>query len=226
MLTTLVAMYQADSAFPNGAFAFSNGIEGMAALPLPFNRDEIGKHVETALRHRWAGMDRVALAHAFHGYDSLAELRNVDLAYEAATLPDSLRAGSRRSGRAFLISHLKLETMGAQNLQKAIAAGDLIGHLPVLQGAIWRQLQISLQEAVAISGFQTVTGLVSAAVRLNALGAINAQAIIRDMLPLIADLARETISIERGSVALTSFSPLLDIAAMRGGNSNLRLFSN
>lgn len=226
MLTTLVAMHQADSAFPNGAFAFSNGIEGMAGLPFPFNRDEIRQHIEIALRHRWAGMDRVAVAHAFDACDSLADLRNVDLAYEAATLPDSLRAGSRRSGRAFLISHVKLETVGAENLQKAIACGDLIGHLPVLQGAIWRQLQISLEEAIAISGFQTITGLVSAAVRLNALGAINAQAIIRDMLPLIADLAREQIPIRRGFVTLTSFSPLLEIAAMGSGISSQRLFSN
>lgn len=31
MLTSLLAMQQADAAFPSGAFAFSNGIEGLAA---------------------------------------------------------------------------------------------------------------------------------------------------------------------------------------------------
>ncbi|MHB8885505.1 MAG: urease accessory protein UreF [Methylovirgula sp.] len=226
MLTTLIAMSQADSAFPNGAFAFSNGIEGLAGLLLPFDRDQVRRHVETAIRHRWAGTDRVALTHAFHAHDSIPDLHRIDLAYEAATLPASLRQGSRRAGRAFLVSHGRLATAGAGELQEAVTTGRIIGHLPVVQGAIWRGLEISLEEAIAISGFQTLTGLVSAAVRLGSLGAIDAQAIIRDLLPLVADFAKEQLSIDQNVIMLSSFSPLLEIAAMRGGTAKLRLFSN
>ena len=58
MLQRLIALQQADSAFPSGSFAFSNGIEGLAALLDGLGGAELGHAVEAVLRHRWAGSDR------------------------------------------------------------------------------------------------------------------------------------------------------------------------
>ena len=123
MLNSLLAMQQADSAFPSGAFAFSNGIEGLAALPYAFDRDALKRHAEAAIRHRWAGTDRVAMIVAHRADGDLDRLETVDRAIEAATLPESMRTGSRRAGRALLTTHARLGTLKADGLRTAIAGG-------------------------------------------------------------------------------------------------------
>lgn len=224
MITTLLAMQQADAAFPSGSFAFSNGIEGMAALPFPLDAAALGRHAEVTIRHRWAGLDRVALAHAWRAGGDAAQLSTIDEAVEAATLVAAFREGSRRAGRALLTSHARLETAGAAGLKAAVASGRLIGHLAVMQGVLLRATGLAEAEAIAVSGYQAVAGLASASVRLGRVGALEAQRVIRDLLPMVAALAApETIG---PALELESFAPLLDIAAMRGAEAELRLFAN
>ena len=224
MIATLLAMQQADAAFPSGSFAFSNGIEGVAALPYTFDRDALCRNAEVAIRHRWAGLDRVALVRAWRADGDLAMLSTVDAAVEAATVVASFREGSRRAGRALLTSHLRLGTPGADALKAAIATGQLVGHLPTIQGALFHAIGIPEREAVAISGYLAVASLTSAAVRLGRVGALDAQAVVRDMLGEIAALtAPETID---PGAELQSFAPFLDIAAMRSADAEFRLFSS
>lgn len=224
MIATLLAMQQADAAFPSGSFAFSNGIEGVVALPFPFDREALRRHAEVAMRHRWAGLDRIALVRAWRAGDDIARLSEIDDAIEAATVVASFREGSRRAGRALLTSHARLETPGAAALKAAIAERRLLGHLPTMQGALFRAAGLPEREALAISAYQAVAGLTSAAVRLGRIGAIDAQAVVRDMLPEIAALtAPEAIDPGAG---LQSFSPFLDIAAMHSADAAFRLFSS
>ncbi len=225
MLSLLLAMQQADAAFPNGAFAFSNGVEGLASLALPFDRAALRRHAEAALRYRWAGSDRVALIHAYRAGPRIQRLASIDAAIECATLPEPLRVGSRRAGRALLASHARLGTANAALLKAAIEEARLIGHLATLQGCLWRSIGLAEAEAVAISGYQTVSGFVSAAVRLGRLGAIDAQAIVRDLLPVIETCA-DLPDPGDGDVELKSFTPLIEIAAMRSASADVRLFAS
>ncbi len=224
MLTMLLAMQQADAAFPSGAFAFSNGIEGLAALPYPFDRDALRRHAEAAIRHRWAGTDRVAMIMAHRAVDDLDRLGNVDDAIEAATLAEPMRTGSRRAGRALLTTHARLGTSQAYDLKTAIAGGHLIGHLATIQGCLWRAIGLSEREAIAISGYQTVSGLATAAVRLGRIGAIEAQGVLRDMLPVIAEY--DTLPLQGADLLFDSMIPFIEIAAMRSAQAELRLFAN
>ena len=224
MLTMLLAMQQSDAAFPSGSFAFSNGIEGLAALPFPFDRAALLRHAGAAIRHRWAGTDRVALIHAFRAGADTDRLATIDAAIDAATLTEPFRTGSQRAGRAFLASHARLGTPSAGLVKDAIADGRMIGHLPTIQGCLWRAIGVCEREAVAISGYQTVSGLASAAVRLGRIGAIDAQAVVRDMLPLIE--ACDTHLPADADLAFDSFVPFIEIAAMRAASADLRLFAN
>ena len=224
MLTMLTAMQQGDAAFPSGAFAFSNGVEGLAALPIPFDRAALYRHADATLRHRWAGMDRVALTPAYRAGDSIESLALIDEAIEAATLVEPFRNGSRRAGRALLATHGRLGTPHADALKGAIADGRMIGHLATVQGCLWRAIGLSEREAVAISGYQTVSGLATAAVRLGRSGAIEAQAIVRDMLPVIEACSAPLVP--TGAPVFDSFVPFAEIAAMRSASADLRLFSN
>jgi urease accessory protein len=218
----LTALQQADSAFPSGSFAFSNGLEGLAGLGAARGRDALTAVVAATVRHRWASADRIALVHA-HRAGDLAAVAAVDTAVETATLAEPLRTGSKRNGRALLAAHVRLATPSARDLRSWIDAGRAHGHLPVVQGFVWHKLGISERDAVAISGYTTVAGLVAAAVRLGQVGAIEAQTVLAAALLVVGEVAEQAIPPD---IDIASFTPWLDIAAARHARAQVRLFVN
>lgn len=223
MTGLLVALQQADSAFPSGSFAFSNGIEGLASLCGRFDRSQLATIVTAVLRHRWESADRVALVHAYRAGDDLGAIAAIDDALEAATLAEPLRTGSKRNGAALLAAHVRLATPGAARLRAHIDAGHAYGHLQVVQGFVWRALGLSEEFAVAVSGYTTAAGLVAAAVRLGRIGAIDAQAALASALAVIADTVKTPVAPD---AAIESFTPWLDSATARHARASLRLFVN
>lgn len=154
MIDLLTILQHADSAFPSGSSAFSNGVEGLSAMNAPLDRSGLHDVVIMFLRHRWATSDRIAvsLGHRANGdFDKVAE---IDRAVEAATLAEPLRTGSKRNGNALLATHVRLKTPGAQELRALIADGGAYGHLPVVQGFVWRAGGVSEAAVVAMSGFR------------------------------------------------------------------------
>lgn len=223
MLSLLPALQQADAAFPSGGFAFSNGVEGLDALGMRLNGPALAGVMEAVLRHRWAPCDRIVLVQAWRAASDVACLAEIDRALDAATLPESLRRGSRRNGAALLAAHARLDTPGAAALQAALQAETILGHLPVLQGALWQAAGLDEDAAIQVSGYTVASGLASAAVRLGCLGALPAQAALRGALPLIAALSRAQMpSIDQLGGGL----PWLDIACARQQGASLRLFAS
>lgn len=223
MLPLLVAFQHADSAFPSGSFAFSNGIEGLAALGAKLDRNGLADTIGAILGHRWATADRVALVRAHRAGSDLDAVAAVDFEMEAASVSEPLRNGSRRNGSALLASHVRLKTEGASSLQQCIVAGSAFGHLPVVQGYLWRALGINERDAAAISGYTAATALTTVAVRLGCIGALEAQAVLRSVLPLVAKHAKEPVD---AGAQIESFLPWVDVAAARGTRAELRLFAN
>ncbi|MEN3378275.1 MAG: urease accessory protein [Hyphomicrobiales bacterium] len=218
----LTAMQHADSAFPSGSFAFSNGIEGLAAQGPRLERARLAAAVDSTIRHRWACADRVALVHAFRARD-LDRVAAIDAALEASTIAEPLRTGSKRNGGALLAAHVRLGTDCAAAFRALIDAGHAHGHLAVVQGLVWRSLGISEPHAVAMSGYTTASGLVAAAVRLGQIGAIEAQAVLGNALLAIEEAAGEPIP---AAEEIASFTPWLDVACARQAHAHVRLFSN
>lgn len=244
MLARLIALQHADSVFPSGSFAFSNGIEGLAALSEGFGAKGLAGAVETILRYRWADSDRVALVLAHRADGDLARLARIDAAVEAACLPEPMRTGSRRNGGALLAAHARIGTPGAEELRAASRDGRLLGHLAVVQGALWCRLGLDETAVTEIAGYQTAAALVAAAVRLGQVGAIDAQRILSALMPVLAELAAQPVQEqplreqplqerplqETGrdldEIVLTAFTPLVEIATMRHARADLRLFAN
>src|SRR5258708_14297856 len=207
----LSAMQHADSAFPSGGFAFSNGIEGLAALGPRLDRARLAAVVDATIRHGWACADRVALVHAYRAND-LDQVATIDAAVEAATIAEPLRTGSKRNGGALLAAHVRLATSAAVAFRALIDAGHAYGHLAVVQGLVWRNLGISEPHAVAMSGYTAASGLVAAAVRLGQIGAIAAQAVLGDALRAVEEVSGEPVP---AALELASFTPWLDVASAR-----------
>jgi len=221
MTALLLALQHADSAFPSGGFAFSNGIEGLAALGVALDRQGLTAAVVAMIRHRWSSCDRIALVHAYQAGGDLARVGAVDFALEAASLAETLRMGSRRNGGALLAAHVRLTTRGATELRSAIDAGHALGHLPVVQGFVWRAVGLSQADAIAMSGYVTAAGLVAAAVRLGVIGAVDGQTVLAAALAVVAEMSAVEPEPE-----IESFAPWIDAASARHAHAHLRLFAS
>jgi urease accessory protein len=218
----LTILQHADSAFPSGSFAFSNGIEGLAAMNAPLDRSGLRDVVAMFLQHRWVTSDRVAVALAHRAGDDFDKLAEIDHAVEAATLAEPLRNGSKRYGNALLAEHVRLGTQGATELRSQIEAGNVLGHLPIVPGFVWRARGMNEANAILVSGYSTASGLIAAAVRLGRIGALEAQAVLAALLPAIADLSAPVPP----NAEIESFMPWVDAAASRQARAHLRLFAS
>jgi urease accessory protein len=223
MRGVLQAIWQADGRLPSGSFAFSYGIEGLIALRGNVDAGALSEIIASLLRQRWDGCDRVALLRAFRAEGDISEIAAIDRDVEASSFGAAMREGSRRNGGAFLASHARLGDGIASTLRDAVRAGRCLGHIMVMQGAVWQAIGLDEDLAQLASGYSVASGAVAAAVRLGAIGALEGQKVLAGSLPLIEQLVARPIP---DDAELRSFLPYLEIAAARHARADLRLFAN
>lgn len=216
-------MWQADGTFPSGSFAFSYGIEGVISLRRTIEAATLTEMVQTILRQRWAPCDRVALIQAFRAGGDISAIAAVDRAVDMSSFGATLRDGSRRNGLSFLATHGRLGGDIALQLRASVRTGECLGHIAVMQGAVWQSIGLDEHLAQLTAGYAVASGAVAAAVRLGAVGALGGQKVLADCLLLIENLATEPVAAD---TELGSFVPFLEIAAARHERAELRLFSN
>ena len=219
----LVALQHGDSQFPSGGFAFSQGLEASSQLADRLGAFDFPAFLQIQISHRWAESDRIALVRAYRAGDDFNATADLDREVEASTLAEGMRVGSRRNGAALLTTHARIGTPAAMMYRKMLRDGIALGHLAVVQGLLWRALDLDEASAVAMSGYQAAASLATAAIRLGLVGAIEVQAEIARILPLIADAARRPVADDE---PIRSFIPLTEIAVALHGASGQRLFSN
>jgi urease accessory protein len=220
--TLLMACQFGDGQFPSGAFGFSWGLEGLVTDGL-IARGDLVPFILGQVGGRWAGFDRVFVAHAHEGAGDETALCELDALVEAFSLASLQREGSRRAGRALLGIHARLGTPGAAEFRRLVAEGRTPGHAAVALGLVLAGAGLARVPALALSGYGFVSGLTTAAIRLGVASHIDMQQAISAARPMIAALA-EAPPPPIDEVA--SFSPLTEIAMMRHGARSMRLFSN
>ena len=221
----LTALQHGDSFFPSGGFAASWGLETLFADVYVHDADTLLHFVQGQLRHRWARCDRPALirAHRAQGrnQNDLEEIARIDAAVEALALVRELRAVSRRTGRALLRVHARLQTPHAAAYLDAVKAGQAWGHIPVVQGLVWRGVGLDEETATLLSGHIQCVAFVSVAIRLGFISHIQAQLIVQQTRQTVLTLLSGPLP-----ELLTSFTPVADIAMMRHETQATRLFAN
>jgi urease accessory protein len=217
---TLALLQFGDSAYPAGGFAFSWGIEGLLADGFVPSRGALEALIAEHLTFRWASFDRVLLGRAFRA-ESLEEITEIDRLTEALTLTLQMREGSRRAGKALIGVASKLGGTRAHAYRQHMSGDATLGHLTVVQGLVYRDFGVTLPAAELLSGWTLVTGLVSAATRLGAIGHIEAQASLATAREVLADLLLAPVPADAEP---QSFTPLIDIAVARGPARQVRMF--
>lgn len=213
----------ADSQFPSGAFAFSQGLEAFSQQQDRLGKFDLWNFLYAQIVHRWASSERIAIIRAHRLNSDLDALADLDAEVEASTISEPLRVGSRRNGMGLLTTHERIGTPYAKAYRAMVRDGKALGHVAVVQGFLWNALEIEEDDAVLMSGYQSAASLTTAAVRLGLVGAIDAQAYLTKILPVIAQVSCSPVS---ENEPLRAFIPLSEIAISLHGATGQRLFSN
>jgi urease accessory protein len=190
----------ADSALPIGAAAHSFGLETLveerAVEPMSLERF-FADHLEES---------------------GTMEANFVARAFREDAGPLSAEFGARRPARESRDASLKLGRRFAglvNSVSGVVIADDL--HYPVAFGAAGAALEIQERAVVLAYLQQSITGLISACQRLMPLGQIAASRILWNVKPSILRAALSTGEI-------SCFNPLPELASMRHGSIETRLF--
>ena len=206
-----------DSLFPTGAFSHSGGLEGLAGEGVLKTAEDAERAIGEILERSFATVDLPACALAHRAADDADRLVEIDLALEALKVPRELREASRSLGRRRLKVVASLE-----EYRRRVEADRSPGHQAVVTGVHTALAGVPRGEALLAFAYATAAGLAASAMKLLPLGQTRVQALLSKLGETAPAwvAAAETMALED----LGSFTPALDIAAMRHETAAPRLF--
>lgn len=226
-LQKLAMMQLADSFFPAGSFTLSHGLETLVQTQKIQSASELQTFIQLLLTHKLATTDIVALVHAHRASNSndLERIRLADRRLYVQTATAINRETQRQSGRALLMvanstwQHSQLAT-----LQQESAQGKIHCLHPVIFGVVSAVADIPEQDAVLAFLHSFVSGVLGAAIRLGAIGHLQAQKLLLQLAPTM-DLVWLKAK-DLGLDEMYSGTPAIDFAQMQHPNLSQRLFAN
>lgn len=225
----LAALQLADSFFPSGMITLSHGLEGFLCLQ-PQSGKDLPRLLEDYLWHKVAPLELVAYLHAYRAAETadLEHLQYIDRYLTASLLPQELRQGSARSGRAVLETLSPLENVTNNALFQAFVAGvrtqQSEGNAAICLALVCLSWQVPQRAGGIILLYTFMVSFLGAALRLGSIGHREVQRILLSLRPQLSSLL-DTVW-ERDLEELGGFAPLADIRAMQHAYLPVRLFSS
>jgi len=197
-------------AYPVGAFAYSHGLEAAIQAGAITSGDDLKDWLADIISHGSGRNDCILLRAAFtsESGDALHAVNDMALAFAASAerqLEQSLQ------GAAFGKTTAAIWGSGGDDLVYPVAVGNAAA-----------QLQIDVTLTAAMYLHAVISNLISAAMRLMALGQTDGQAILAALTPLCDETARNTEGAVLDDLQSTAF--MVDIAAMHHETLQPRIF--
>lgn len=218
-MTPLFSLLQlCDSAFPSGGFAHSGGLE--AAL----QRGEVARaslpgFVAIAVRQAGRGM----LPFVTSAHEAPARWPALDEACELFLRGHVQNRASRELGRGLLEAAGRALPEAAPLLARVRATGMAAHHAPAF-GAVFAALGFGRAETQAAYLHGALRSLLSAAVRLGAIGPLEAQRQHAELLPVLSEVAERCGALRAEEAAQTA--PVLEVLAGTHERLYTRLFQS
>ncbi len=210
----------ADSAFPTGGFAHSGGLEAAWQLGL-VERASLGAFLASTLEHAAAGA--LPLVGAVH--DEPGAFAAMDALADASLTNHVANRASRAQGAALLATSASAFGLAeVVSLRARALRSEWPQHAAPSFGLVARALGVERGAACRLFVFQAMRGLVSAAVRLGAVGPLAAQSLQHRLGAAAEEVAVSCAARSPDDVAQAS--PLVEVFQGQQDRLYSRLFSS
>ena len=209
----------ADSAFPNGGFAHSGGLEAAWQQGAVSDKSELTAFIRAALGQ--AAQYQIPFLNTVYHDPSAFEV--VDRHCDCYLRNHVARRGSLKQGSTLLSAAVyAFGGTSLVTLRRRLVKRKRHAHLPVVFGLVARELAIGHSQSVRLFLFLTLRDLNSAAVRLGVVGPHGAQSIQHRTAPYVDRIAQQCQGYTLDDIAQSS--PIIDI--LHGNHDRLysRLF--
>lgn len=216
-----------DSAFPVGAFSFSNGLETAAHLGIVHNADTLEQYTRSVAR-QGAFSDGVAAILAYRAANGSDYQAIVDIDRQIMLFKMNREARLMLVRMGKKLAELGVKIFPGQKLFSQwiadIDAGNTPGSYPVAQGIAFALAELSEEQLFASHQYGVINMVLSAALRCVRVSHYDTQLIL---FKLSADVNRfyETAS-NMTFADMNAFVPEMDIFASLHEKGNMRMFMN
>lgn len=214
-----------DGLFPAGGYAHSFGLETLVQSGRVQTPSDVAAFLRAHLENSAAPTDAVlALASrkAVLSQDLQGCLR-LDRMLEALKIAAETRETSRQMGRQTLrVLHDLSRDPFVASFSGEVESGNARCHHPVVFGIASAVMDWPPEETVSAFLYSTSALIVGASLRLLPLGQLAGQRILWNLGPVIASLSRG--SVDKTEEDIWSFTPEIEIAAMRHESLDARMF--
>jgi urease accessory protein len=221
----LALLQLCDTALPIGAFAFSSGLETYTQKGLIADPATLQSWLEAVLHHAVHGSHLLPVAIAYRATAAAdwAQLERLDQQLTAMKHAREPREASVKTGQSLL--RLAAQVWPGPTVERLYALCQrqrMAGHQALVLGVLGSELGWEERVTVEAAGYQWLSGMISATLRLLPIGQLTGQRLLAALLqhlPAIAgDIRRQ------GWDDLSSAAPEFDIRAMQHETLYSRLF--
>lgn len=216
-----IVLQLADAAFPTGGFAHSAGLEAAMSLGEVTNAEDLRRFVESVI---WQAAS-ASLPFAASAHRAPERISQLDASCEAFLTHAVANRASRTQGRAFIATCARIfPSPEISALDDDVRAKRVAGHYAPEFGAALRALEVDESTMRELFLHLALRGVLSAGVRLGALGPHRAQEIQFDLAPLLSHVLEATAALDAETA--NQPAPLLDLFASLHDRQYSRLFQS
>jgi urease accessory protein len=211
----------ADSLFPVGAFAYSDGLETAAANGEVNDAAALREWMDHFLENVFIPCEGLALVKGMRALRA-GEPHGLSLLDEELTAirpASAIRSSSTGVGKRLLALYSSI--CGDERFP-ALASRLPHGNAPLAYGLVFFHRGIDEREAALVFGYNRLAGIVSAGLRLISIGHQQGQLLLSQTLERLPAAVDEIL--QTADDSLLSFNPLLDIQQMNHQYVYSRLF--
>lgn len=209
-----------DSAFPVGAFAYSDGLETAVAGGAVRSADDLESWAAHYVDGLFVPCEGPAVVQTMKaaGQSDRETIRRIDEELTALKPSAAGRAASLSIGRRLLTAYTAVcEGAGLPPLPAAPEGCNAV----VAYGLVYAHAGIEPREAALAYGYSRISGILSASMRVMPVGQQQVQTMLARILRRLPEAVDDVI---RSEGPLRAFSPLLDIQQMNHRYVYSRLF--